>query len=362
MIPIYVPRIKTDSAKDALESNWISSQGPYLEKTRTALSTLFNIPYIILMNNGTSATHMLLKALKFKHPDIKRIYAPNNVFVAVWNTILYEYDCDAMTILEMDPITLNMRTDEEYIRSLEPNSAVMIVHNIGNIVNVPHLKRMRPDIIFIEDNCEGLFGKYEDCYSGMSPSSLCSAVSFFANKTITCGEGGAFFTHDKEVYDFIHCSINHGASAERYVYKTLGYNYRITNIQAALLYDQLTLVDSIRTDKHAVFVEYKKRLTGHVIIPVSEENTIPSEWMFVCGATIDYKQLESYMKNNGVDIRPFFYNITAHSHLANIHCESIPLKYSYFMLPSSPDLSTEQITHVCNTLIDFLIKNQKTPE
>ena len=354
MIPIYIPRIKTDSAKDALESNWISSQGPYIGKARDQLTMLFNIPYIVLMNNGTSATHMLLKALKFKYPNIKRIYAPNNVFVAVWNTILYEYDREELTILEMDQATLNMRTDEEYIKSLEPNSAVVIVHNVGNIVNVPRLKRLRPDIVFVEDNCEGLFGKYEGCYSGMSPASLCSAVSFFANKTITCGEGGAFFTHDKEVYDFIHCSINHGASSERYVYKELGYNYRITNIQAALLYDQLLQVDSVRSDKHVIFEEYKRQLSGHVSFPVSEKDTMPSEWMFVCGIYTDYKKLEQYMTTNDIDIRPFFYDITKHSHLACIEAPPFILSQTYIMLPSFPDMTKEQVSKVCRVLISYI--------
>jgi hypothetical protein len=59
----------------------------------------------------------------------------------------------------MDPRTLNMRTDEEYLRSLEPNSVLMIVHNVGNIVNVPRIHRIRPDLILIEDNCEGFLGE-----------------------------------------------------------------------------------------------------------------------------------------------------------------------------------------------------------
>ena len=352
MIPIYVPRVTTTSAKDALDSNWISSQGPYLEKARAALATTLDVPYVVLMNNGTSATHMLLKALKFKHPEVTTIYAPNNVFVAVWNTILYEYS--DMKLLEMDPATLNMRTDEEYVRGLDAGAAVMIVHNVGNIINVPRLKRLRPDLIFVEDNCEGLFGTYEGIYSGTSSASLCSAVSFFANKTITCGEGGAFFTHDKDLYEFIHCTIHHGASAERYVYDVLGYNYRMTNIQAALLYDQLLQVADVRRDKHAIFAEYMRRLEGHVVVPVVESGTAPSEWMFVCGVKGAYADVQSHMTANGVDIRPFFYDIGRHRHLQDIAHTPMTLDYTYFMLPSYPDLTEAQLQHVCDTLIAYV--------
>jgi perosamine synthetase len=357
MIPIYIPRISTDSAKDALASGWISSQGPYIEKARNLLASTLHIPYVVLMNNGTSATHMLLKALQFKHPEVTTIYAPNNVFVAVWNTILYEYPVGAMKILEMDPTTLNMRTDESYIQNLDRGAAVMIVHNVGNIINIPRLKRLRPDLIFIEDNCEGLFGKYEGVYSGTSPASLCSAVSFFANKTITCGEGGAFFTHDKDVYEYIHCMIHHGASSERYVYNVLGYNYRMTNIQAALLYDQLLQVEAVRADKHAIFEEYSCRLKDHVVMPIPEDETVPSEWMFVCGIQAEYSTLYGYMSKNGVDVRPFFYDIGKHSHLSEVAHSTMDLKYSFFMLPSYPDLTKEQIHTICGHILTF-VKNQ----
>jgi perosamine synthetase len=357
MIPIYTPRISTESVKDALESGWISSQGPYIEKARALLASILQVPYVVLMNNGTSATHMLLKALKYKHPDVSTVYAPNNVFVAVWNTILYEYPGDSMKILEMDPETLNMRTDESYIRSLDHGAAVMIVHNVGNIINVPRLKRLRPDLIFIEDNCEGLFGKYEGVYSGTSPSSLCSAVSFFANKTITCGEGGAFFTHDKELYDYIYKSVHHGAAGERYVYNVIGYNYRMTNIQAALLYDQLLQVEKVRADKHKIFEEYSRRLKDYIVVPVSDADTTPSEWMFVCGVNADYSKLFEHMITNGVDIRPFFYDIGRHAHLSNVKHLILNLSRSFVMLPSYPDLTEQQIHTICSTIIHYLQTN-----
>lgn len=354
MIPIYSPRIYTDSAKIALDSGWISSQGEYLELTKNKIKDIFNIPYVILTNNGTSATHMLVKALKYKYPDINKIYVPNNVFIAVWNVVLYEYTKEVMEVLEVNPLTLNMRTDEDYIMSLDKKSAVFIVHNIGNIINVPRLKRLRPDLIFIEDNCEGLFGKYEGTYSGMSESSLCSAVSFFGNKTITCGEGGAFFTHDKELFDYIYKSVHHGLSGIRYVYDTLGYNYRMTNIQAALLYDQLINLESIREDKHRIFMKYREIIKEKVIIPEQEENTQSSEWMFVCGIkNINYEDIESYMKSNNIDIRPFFYDISIHKHMRDIYRNPLIIDSTYFMLPSYPDLTDEQITYICKTLLNF---------
>jgi perosamine synthetase len=354
MIPIYIPRVFKESANQAIESGWISSQGPFIEKAATLLKSKIDMPYVVLLNNGTSATHMLIKALKFKYPTISKIYAPNNVFVAVWNTILYEYDKNIIEILDMDPKTLNMRTDEEYIISLDKDAAVMIVHNIGNIVNVPRLKRLRPDLIFIEDNCEGLFGKYEGIYSGTSEASLCSAVSFFANKTITSGEGGAFFTRDKEVYEFIHCSVNHGLSGKKYIYKELGHNYRMTNIQAALLYDQLLNVDGIISDKKRVFERYTKNLKDAVVFPSYEKDTECSNWMMVCGLSKPYETVEKVMISCNIDIRPFFYDIQVHSHLNDIKRVVFETEYTFFMLPSFPDLTNEQIDYISTCLCNIV--------
>jgi dTDP-4-amino-4,6-dideoxygalactose transaminase len=119
------------------------------------MAEILGIKYYILINNGTSAIQCLYKALKYKYPNIRKIYIPNNVFVAAWNCGLMEYPIDIFEVMKLNKSTLNIETDEEYILSLDKNACVIIVHNLGNIVNVPRLQRLRPDLIFIEDNCEG---------------------------------------------------------------------------------------------------------------------------------------------------------------------------------------------------------------
>ena len=356
MIPVYKPRVFTESAISALQSGWISSQGEFIAKTTEKLRSIMNVPYAILMNNGTSATHMLYRALRFKHPEIQKVYVPNNVFVAVWNAALYEFPKTAIHVLDMNPFTLNMRTDEEYLKSLSTNSAVVVVHNVGNVVNVPRLKRIRPDLVFLEDNCEGMFGRYEGILSGSSQSSLCSCVSFFANKTITSGEGGAFFTHDQDVYDFVYKSIHHGLSGERYIYHTRGYNYRMTNIQAALLYDQLYNVDSILSDKLVIFKRYRRLLDKSVVFLTEEEDTNSSLWMFSCGVkNTQYSKIETFMNARGIDIRPFFYDISRHRHLSDIPAVTIDLDTTFIMLPSYPDLSESECLYIASTLNTFVL-------
>lgn len=335
------------SIKDALDSGWISSQGEYIDKSRMLLSSIIGSPYVVLVNNGTSATHLLYKALKFKHPEIQRIYIPDYVFAAVWNCALYEYPADMLRVLPTDPVTMNPMFND-----IEPNSAVVIVHNIGNVVNVPELKRKYPDVVFVEDCCEAFLETYEGKYTGTK--SLCAAVSFFANKIITTGEGGVWYTNDKDLYDFIYKSCHHGMTSERYVYDVLGYNYRMTNLQAALLYDQLCDIATILNRKRKVRDRY--------------EQLFP-EWMVTTGLWMNvlripntsYSTLASALREYGIDTRPMFYPIHTHSHLQTIQADSTPVRHEEIcMIPSSPSLTVFDQVLIATT-IRAVVEGKKPP-
>ena len=246
---------------------------------------------------------------------------------------------------------------------MDKNSAVLIVHNLGNIVNVPRLKSIRPDLIFVEDNCEGFTGKYENVYSGMSTSTLCSSVSFYANKILTTGEGGAFFTNDDKVYEYIKSIYSHGMTNVRYIHNKLAYNYRMTNVQAAFLYDQLNDLDHILTLKENLFKNYDKLLEkalkeGKIIKLESEENTLSATWMYcIIIHGIDFKNFELYMNEKLIQVRPFFYDIRKHDHLKDIKVDYSEITNSGIMLPSYPGLKGEQQEYIINFLVEYLNTN-----
>lgn len=346
--PIYTPDIApyTSSILKAISDGWISSQGEFIAKAEKLCSSLLGSPYVVLVNNGTSATHLMYKALKFKYPHIQKIYVPDYVFVAVWNCALYEYGPEQISVLKMNPTTLNMCEDEDYIRSLEPNSAVVVVHNVGNIVNVPRLQRLRPDLVFVEDCCEAFLETYEGSVVGTK--SLCGAVSFFGNKLITTGEGGLWYTQDKDVYEFIYKSCHHGMTSERYVYDVLGYNYRMTNLQAAFLCDQIQDIASILNRKRNVYDRYVRLLKDTDYTP-----STTGLWMFVAKAKNDsYLSIQSRMKERGVDTRPMFYDIHTHKHLRGILASPQDIGHSTLvMLPSSPRLNAFDQTYIVHSLL-----------
>lgn len=363
MIPIYKPYLPKKCLKyayDALESGWISSQGKYKNLCQDLLKEKFGYKNVLLVNNGTSACYLMAKALKFKNPKITYIIVPNNVYVASWNTFLYDNQYK-LIVADINPSTWNI--DLNKIKTVKPNTAILIVHNLGNICNILNFKKTN-NVIILEDNCEGLGGKYSNFYSGTQ--SFCSSLSFFANKNITCGEGGAFCTNENDVYEYVNLYHGQGVSNKRYIHSMLGTNMRMTNIQAALLYGQLKIYDEIMEKKENVFNFYKKILSNcnSITLQITESDCQHSKWMF--GIRIhnnkSYDILNEYFLKNNVETRPMFYPINKHGHLQNIKCNSkISKKLSdeVIILPSYPELTKSDINKITKVLFNYIKENIK---
>lgn len=365
MIPIYKPYLPKSSlsyAHEAIDSTWLSSQGKFLPLVTEKLQELLGVKYVLPVNNGTSACHLLAKSVAEKH-KIHKVIVANNVYVAAWNAFLFDFEYDLYAIdANLDTWNFNLDQLDRSIKT-HPDAAVLVVHNIGNVINVPELQRKYPDTIFVEDNCEGFLGKYEGLQAGSA--SYASAISFFGNKTITCGEGGAFATNDEDIYHFAKTTHSQGQSGKRFVHDKLGYNFRMTNVQAALLYGQLQVLPDILSMKQDVFDRYRKALAGRedILIQTSAPNTEHANWML--GVRVpgnkNYEIAELYFRAQGIEIRPMFYPITAHKHLVNNYVVSwtecanaLLLNQECFILPSYPELTPQEQTHILGTLENYL--------
>ena len=362
-IPNYEPNIQKyrTSIIDCIDSNWLTFRGKYVGMVCDKIKKKFGYKYSILVSNGTVATHCLFLATKYFYPKSKTVYVPNNVYIAAWNSVLMEYDIDDIKVMSMDSNTLNIDTSEEKILKLEKNAIVLIVHNSSSIVNVKKLKRLRPDLIFVEDNCEGFFGKYENEYSGNG--SLCGSMSFFANKNLTSGEGGCIVTNNKEVYDFLNCKIHGGITDKRFLHCMHGFNYRITNLQAGLLNDQLDDIESIYNRKKEIFENYDKLFKNLKKIKIieTEKNTEKSYWMYCLKFDeLNFENFENFMKEKEVEVRPFFYPIDFHEHLKTIKYEekyeSQNLHNSVVFFPSYPNITYKEQEYIRDCVNEYLKK------
>jgi len=364
MIPIYKPYFTQKSlsyAHEAIDSTWISSHGKFLSLTEEKLKEITHSKYVILTNNGTAATHLVACALKYKHPSIDTLLVPSNVYVAAWNMFdsnpkYHFYVADS----NIDTWNFDWKTEifGKFLNHELIKPAILVVHNIGNIINVPEMKKLYPNAIVVEDNCEGFLGSYNKMLSGTA--SLCYSISFFGNKTLTSGEGGAFCTDDEEVYNEMNRVRAHGITSEKFVFNGLGYNYRMTNIEAALLYGQIEVMEEILYKKEEIFSLYKKELEhDSIFFQKAEENVINPNWML--GVRFDLSpekmdKLKLHLQYNDIETRPMFPPINYHFQFKNSGNFPIAQKIyeSSLILPSFPDLTQSEVKYICKTIKQFL--------
>lgn len=362
MIHVYEPYFNSKNLKfahEAIDSSWVSSHGKFLNLIKDDLTELNGSKYVILCNNGTTATHLMAIGLKYKYPSIKNIIVPNNVYIAAWNCFLMNPEFNLV------PIDSNLKTwnidETELDKKLKIHSpkdtAILIVHNIGNIINVPLLKKKYPEFIFLEDNCEGFLGEYDGYKSGSK--SLMSSVSFFGNKTLTSGEGGALFTDDSEIFEHLNSVRTQGSTNIKFIFNKLGFNYRMTNVQAAILKGQIQDVNIIIEKKEFIFNLYRNNLSDLVEFQKTEENTKHSNWMLGIKIEGEVDKLSFELFKQGVETRPMFPPMSEHLHLSMFskteqEMNSKKLKSSCLILPSHPNLLAGNVNYVCELIKKFL--------
>ncbi len=341
-IPIYKPYIPSKSieyVKNAIDSGWVSSIGEYIERATDRLQELTGVKYVALVNNGTSATHLCARVLKKWHPETKRVFLPSACYIAAYNSLLYDDNDWTLHPIDLDVDTWNMRIPE-----YEDGDAIMAVHNLGNIIPLSGI-----DCPVIEDSCETLFGKPKQ------KESLCSSLSFFGNKNMTSGEGGAVLTDDEDVFNYVFKLKGQGQTEKKYIHDELGYNYRITNIQAALLLGQLEEWDNIYKRKKDLFEKYNEAFKNYEKIIPQQVTYDHSYWMYgirIVGSK-SYEHNKQFFDYHNIDTRPMFYPFTKHKHL-NINGKvknSETLNREAVLIPSYPDLTKEQQEHICKHVI-----------
>lgn len=378
MIPIYKPYLPKESLKyahDALDGGWISSaNGKYLELVKNELKYDTGAKFVILTNTGTAATHLVARVLKKKYPEIHNIIVPSNVYVAAWNAFLFD---KAFTLFPVDADIETWNMDLDMVESMyEPNTAILVTHNLGNITNVPELKKRFPDAVFVEDACEAFGGFYYNSLERIrhaGTASLAGSLSFYGNKNVTSGEGGAFLTDDPHLARFAFKTKGQGQRTNvKFVHNLLGYNYRMTNVQAAILYGQLQIVSEIFSRKEAIFSLYDELFNevDNIVIQKVSPKTINSNWMY--GIRIPgspgFPVAERFMNTRGIDIRPMFYPINSHTYIAENryvnttrgpYRNSEKLSQECFCIPCYPELSLEDQIKVAEAVVSYSFSGKK---
>ena len=258
-IPVFDIKLGTkekDFVNDCLDTSFIG-QGPYVKDFEKKFSTFVNCEYGITTTSGTTALHLACKTLGIEEGDQVLVSSSTNMACA----FAVDY-CGAIPIpidIEKETWQIDVNKIEEKIN--EKTKAIMVVHLFGHPVDMdPVLKISEKHNLKIIEDCAEAHGVE---YKGKKVGSIgdIGAFSFFANKTITCGEGGMVVTNSKELAEKAKNlkNLSYG-KVNKFIHDNIGFNYRLSNISAALGLGQFANIEKIFSEKKRIYSRYKKNL------------------------------------------------------------------------------------------------------
>lgn len=234
LVPIAEPMLTGNEASyvmECLESNWISSTGPFVERFEQAFSAFTGLPNPVACSNGTTALTLALQALGI--PPGVEVIVPDCTFAATANAVIAAGGRPVLA--DIDPGTWGLAPDTVADLIGPDTWGVIPVHLYGNPCDVQGIRRLcdERDLVMVEDCAEAIGTKVGDEHAGALADA--ATFSFFGNKTITTGEGGMVFFRDDEAAERARIVRAHGVSrTRRYWHEVVGFNYRMTNMQAAV--------------------------------------------------------------------------------------------------------------------------------
>jgi len=353
-IPVYKPSLLGNERKyvlDCLDSTWISGKGVYLSGFEDKFAAYINSPYATAVCNGTVALHLALRALGIGPGD--QVIVPTLTYVASANTIVH---AGAKPVFA-DSLCETWQIDPaDVLRKIRPETkAIMVVHLYGHPCDMdPILQIAREHRLFVIEDCAEAVGtKYKGQHVGTFGD--ISTFSFFGNKTITTGEGGMVVTNDATLFDrAVHFKGQGLASHREYWHDVVGYNYRMTNLSAAVGLAQLEQVGDFLRKKRRVANGYKERLAGLPIEIQPEASYATHSYWMVSALMLsesDRDKCRELLAHGGVETRPVFYPIHTMPMYAERYqrhpiAESIGRRGVTF--PSWPDLTDSELDNICD--------------
>ena len=360
--PIYQPLLTGKEKKyvnDCLEEGWISSLGKYIKKFEDSFSEYIGTKYAISCSSGTTALHLALLSLGIKKDD--EVILPALTFVATANAVSY---CGAKPVFadSYENSYLIDITDVEN-KITDKTKAIIAVHLYGNSCEMEQLKNIcsKYDLFLIEDNAEALGTKYKNQITGSFGDISC--FSFYGNKTITSGEGGMVCTNDTKLANSIKLYKDHGLdieATEYYTHNVIGFNYRMTNISAAIGLAQLESVNKIIEKKRNIANIYISELENikNLTLQHVEEDVFSTYWLFslLCSSYDERSKLIKHLNAFGIDSRPFFVPLNE-LEIYKTSDKSTPISNKLGLrgisLPSYPALEKEDVLYITKTIKNF---------
>lgn len=364
-IPVSAPVLAGNErayVADCMETTWISSNGKYIALFERSFAEFCGVQHALSCCNGTTALHLALLAAGVGPGD--EVLVPTLTFVATANTVVY---CGAKPVfVDSEPATWNMDPAALESKITRRTKAIIPVHLYGHPADMDPIMAVarKHRLVVVEDAAEAHGAEYKGRRVGSIGDF--GVFSFFGNKIVTTGEGGMVVTNNPDYAERVRMLKGQGMDpARRYWFPMIGYNYRMTNVAAAIGLGQMEKVQWHLQRRREVADCYMKRLKGVPAIEWQREQPWGKHvyWMFsVLLRGMGEAQRDMVMRRlaeQGVETRPVFFPM----HVLPPYRESAAggafpvadgLAACGINLPSWAGLTTEDVHHVCDQLVKCL--------
>jgi perosamine synthetase len=311
MIPVCEPVLdgrEIQYVMDAMQTNWISSAGKYISLFEEKFSQYCGVPYGVACSNCTTALHMSLVALGIGPgdeviiPDFTLIVSANTVILSGAKPVLVDVDSRTWCI---DPSLIETKITPR-------TKAIMVVHMYGHPCDMEAIMEIaaRHNLYVIEDCAQSVGAEVNGRKTGTFGDAAC--FSFYGNKILTSGEGGMVLCRDEKLAERLQLLRNQGFQEPRFVHEVMGFNYRMTNIQAAIGVAQTEMVEEKVSKKRWIGETYNELLADQTDLglPCEEAWAKNVYWMYGIVVQDSFgmakEELMKQLKAKGVDTRAFF--------------------------------------------------------
>lgn len=357
--PVYQPSLgnkEKEYVLECLSSTWISSKGKFITQFENSFSDYIGIKHSAAVCNGTVAIHVALLALEIGDGD--EVIVPSFTYIASVNAI--KYTGAKPVFVDSDLVTWQIDPKKIEEKITPRTKAIMAVHLYGQPCEMDKILSIAKKYnLFIIEDCAEAFGSL---YKGKHVGTIgdIATFSFFGNKTITTGEGGMVVTNDLSLHEkVIHLKGQGLAKNREYYHDIIGYNYRMTNICAAIGSAQLERADELIAKKVQIARWYEEKFKNTPVVFHSEVGDVKhSFWMvsILFKDSIEREKVREHLKQNGIETRPTFHPV----HLMPMYYQegfSLPVAEELgsrgINLPSYPGLNKTDVNFICNKINEF---------
>lgn len=356
--PVYEPSIGEEEKRNVIEcldTNWISSKGKFVKEFEEAFADYHGMQHAVSVTNGTTALHLAMLTLGIGKND--EVIVPTFTYVAPVNAI--RYVGATPVFVDSEPKTWQMDIDGIKKNINSKTRAILAVHVYGHPCRLDELRDIcnDNDLFLIEDCAESIGSKYKGALTGTFGD--ISTFSFYGNKTITTGEGGMLITNDTTLADrAVHFRGQGLAKYREYWHDVVGYNFRMTNICAAIGLGQLARIDETIDKKRKIAEHYLSKLSEVVEVHSEEKNSFHSYWMItILTKTVEERDpLREHLKKHGIETRPAFYPVHTmpmYSERFAKHENAESIGWRGINLPSYPTLDQQGLDFITNKIVEY---------